>query len=262
MHFTEHTGRNHDQIMAYQPRWYRDRMQPSGLIGFRVVEKETDLMIYALRDLTDQAKQSVSYYRSILQNHNEDRFFASLEPIEAKPSMHPFLVHMIEASQKAVVGPMACVAGAIAQYVGISLMRYSSELIIENGGDLFIATSCERKIGIYAGSSPLSNQLALRINPESTPNGICASSGTFGHSTSFGKADAVVIMAKDALFADAMATAICNRVQTPDDITMALEIVKAYSEVQGACVIAGDRIGVWGSLDLIPIQFDNRTNCQ
>lgn len=238
--------------MAFEHRWYRDQMHPSDLVGFHVVYRETDLMVYALEDLTDLAMRSVSYYRSILQRHTDDRFFNSLEPIEAQPSLHPFLAHMIEASQKAGVGPMACVAGAIAQYVGIALLEFSTELIIENGGDLFIATSCERKVGIYAGRSPLSNQLALKIKPESTPTGICTSSGTFGHSTSFGKADAVVIIAKDTLLADALATAVCNHVKTHDDIGSALEMAKPFSDVQGACVIAGDRIGAWGKVELTP----------
>ena len=89
------------------------------------------------------------------------------------------------------VGPMAAVAGAIAEFVGEELLAYSPEVIIENGGDIYIKSLKKRVVGIYAGNSPLTGKIGLEIEGKETPIGICTSSGTVGHSLSFGRADAV-----------------------------------------------------------------------
>jgi len=157
---------------------------------------------------------------------------------------------MCEAAKKADVGPMAAVAGAIAELTGYELLKYSKEVVIENGGDIFIKTDSVRKIGIYAGNSPLSQKLALKIQPEQTPAGVCTSSGTVGHSLSFGKADAVVIAARDAFLADAVATSTANKVKTPRDIEFALNYASTIDGVFGAVIIIEDKIGAWGEIEL------------
>jgi ApbE superfamily uncharacterized protein (UPF0280 family) len=157
---------------------------------------------------------------------------------------------MCEAAQKASVGPMAAVAGAIAEMTGYELLKYSDEVIVENGGDIFIKTGTARKIGIYAGNSPLSEKLALRILPEQTPAGVCTSSGTVGHSLSFGKADAVVIISRDTFLADAVATSTGNKVKTTDDIEYALNYASKIAGILGTVIIIGDKIGAWGDIEL------------
>ncbi len=124
---------------------------------------------------------------------------------------------MAEAAEKAGVGPMAAVAGAIAEYVGRELLPFSREVIVENGGDIFLKTQKTRSIGIYAGeSSPFTGKLALRIEPKDTPLGICTSAGTVGHSLSFGKCDAAILVSPSASLADAAATAVGNLIQSAD----------------------------------------------
>jgi uncharacterized protein len=157
---------------------------------------------------------------------------------------------MIEAGQKANVGPMASVAGAVAEFVGKELLEFSPEVIIENGGDIFMKVNSRKVVGIYAGESPLTGKIGLEINPQETPLGICTSSGTVGHSLSFGAADAVVIVAESAVLADAAATALCNMVKKPADINPAIEAGHNISGLKGIVIIMGGDIGVWGSIKL------------
>jgi ApbE superfamily uncharacterized protein (UPF0280 family) len=145
---------------------------------------------------------------------------------------------------------MAAVAGAMAESVSRDLLELSQEVIVENGGDIYLATSRERTIGIYAGSSPLSLKLGIVLQPEDTPLGICTSSGTVGHSLSFGRADAVCILSKSAALADAAATAVGNRVQEGKDIDRGLEKGKEIEGVLGTLIIVGEKVGVWGDIRL------------
>ena len=124
-----------------------------------------------------------------------------------------------EAADKVDVGPMAAVAGAIAEHVGKELLPFSREVIVENGGDIFLRIIKARSIGVYAGeTSPFSGKIGLEISPEQTPLGICASSGTVGHSLSFGGSDACIVLSHSTALADAAATAIANLIGYADDI--------------------------------------------
>jgi ApbE superfamily uncharacterized protein (UPF0280 family) len=158
---------------------------------------------------------------------------------------------MIEAGRRAGVGPMAAVAGAIAEYVGRDLLGYSNEVIVENGGDIFLAMTDPATIAILAGSSPLSNRLGLRADFPQGSVGICTSSGTVGHSLSLGAADAVVVLSESTALADAVATALGNKVGDGADIEAALAAGKAIEGVLGLVVIVGARLGVWGQVELV-----------
>ena len=161
---------------------------------------------------------------------------------------------MMAASARAAnVGPMAAVAGAIAELVGRKLLEFSDEVIVENGGDIFIKTSRKRLVGIYAGSSPFTGKLAIEIGPEGTPMGICTSSGTVGPSLSLGLADAAIVLSASAALADAAATSIGNLVKSPDDIPAALEHGQSINGVMGILLIAGERMGIWGDIKLVKL---------
>lgn len=148
---------------------------------------------------------------------------------------------------------MAAVAGAVAEWVGKAIAKRSRDVIVENGGDIFMRSSRVRKVGIFAGDSPLSNRVALEIRPEQTPLGICTSSGKVGPSLSFGKADAVVVLSPSVSLADAVATACGNLVQTTDDLERALKLASEIPGVSGILVIKDDRLAVWGSIKLLPM---------
>jgi ApbE superfamily uncharacterized protein (UPF0280 family) len=150
---------------------------------------------------------------------------------------------------------MAAVAGAIAESVGASLQAFSRNVIVENGGDVFLATERETTVGVFAGKSPLSMQLGLRIPPDQTPCGLCTSSGQVGPSLSFGQADAVTVWACSTALADAAATALANRVVEPGDIEPTLDVARSTEGLKGALVVLRDRIGVWGPIDLVRLNY-------
>jgi ApbE superfamily uncharacterized protein (UPF0280 family) len=235
-----------------EPRIYRNWSEDRDLISFTVIVKETDLFIRANANLQDAARQLVTRYRQQIQSYIRQYplFLTAMEPLPVNREAPDIVRDMIQAGQKAGVGPMAAVAGAIAEYVGRELLALSPEIIVENGGDLYLSLLKTRKIGIFAGKSPLTGKIGLEVAPESTPLGICTSSGTVGPSISFGKADAAVAVSPSAILADAAATAIGNRVKQAGDIGSALEFSRGIEGLTGALVIVGEKLGAWGSIKL------------
>jgi len=161
---------------------------------------------------------------------------------------------MVSAGEAAGVGPMAAVAGAIAAQVGRELLESGHRVIVENGGDIFLKTDEPVVVGIYAGRSPLSMRIGLRIHPEGRAMAVCTSSGTVGHSVSFGNADAVCVIGASCALADAAATAIGNRISSKADIQQAMEFGKRIPGTDGLVVIVKDRIALWGQLELVPLE--------
>ena len=237
---------------AYQPRTYRHPIEDKDLVSFTVAVKETDLFIRAASNLQRKALRMVEKYRGQLEGYIEKypEFQTSLKPLAVSPGAPRIVIDMIEAGQKAGVGPMAAVAGAIAEHVGRELLEFSPEIIVENGGDIFLKISRKRTVGIYAGDSPLTGKIGLEISPRDTPMGICTSSGTVGHSLSFGKADAVVILAESAALADAVATGVGNRVKRPDDVQSAIDFGKDIRGLKGIVIVIGKSVGAWGDVKL------------
>jgi hypothetical protein len=239
--------------MTYEPRTYRHLIKDTDLVSFRVVVKETDLYLRARKNLHRQTLAAIQEYRNSLEDYirSHPLFMHSLEPLEVDQQAPRIAKMMAGAAWAAGVGPMAAVAGAMAELVGGNLLEYSDEVIVENGGDIFIKTLKKRLVGIYAGDSPFSGKLAIEIGPEKTPMGICTSSGTVGPSLSLGLADAAIVLSSSAALADAAATAIGNLVKSPDDIPSALEHGQAVNGVTGILLIAGEQMGVWGDITLI-----------
>lgn len=239
----------------HEQRIYRERMHAGGLVSFQVAVKETDLYISACTKLKKEAESAVRRYRKDLEDFivKQPMFESTLTPYEVPDTAPDIVKTMAEAARKASVGPMAAVAGAIAEYVGNDLLCFSEQVIVENGGDLFIHTLRPRKIAIYAGRSPLSNKIGLEISPDQSPLGICTSAGTIGHSLSFGSADAVVVVSKNTAFADAKATAIGNKIHKVEDIERALELASATKDTIGIIIIKDDQLGAWGKVRLTPL---------
>jgi hypothetical protein len=230
-------------------------MAAEGLVSFDVRVKETDLLVCATHNLSAKAHELVIYYRAVIEEFIErfPVFKTSFAPIEVPKNAPDIIKSMADAAKSAGVGPMAAVAGAISEYVGRALLEHSDEVIVENGGDIFIKSNKDRKMGIYAGESPLSNRLAVAVKVEDTPLGICTSSGSVGHSTSFGKADAVVIFSVDTSLADALATRVGNMVRTKEDIGKAIDFAQTVPGVEGVIIVIGDGLGGWGKFEFVPV---------
>lgn len=239
----------------YQKREYRDWIEPEDLISFQVVEYETDLYISADKNLYSVALTSIKQYRKQLETYinKHPEFKESFTPIAIDNNAPSIIKEMGLAAIRANVGPFAAVAGAVAEYVGKDLLEYSSQVIVENGGDIFISSTKDRIIGLYAGSSPLTGKIGLKINKNLMPIGICTSSGTVGHSISFGKADAVVIISKSTSLADAVATASANLIQTADDIVKSINFAKNIDGIIGIMAVKGPHMGVWGDFEVVEL---------
>jgi len=236
----------------YQPRTYRHWIKDKDLASFNIVVKETDLYIRASTNLRRKAYQLVLKYRHKLERYIEQHptFLTSLTPLPVDEKA-PLIVKEMSASAARVgVGPMASVAGAIAEFVGSELLAFSPEVIVENGGDIYLKSLKKRLIGIYAGKSPLTDKISLEIDGKETPMGICTSSGTVGHSLSYGKADAVIALSKSATLADATATAIGNLIVQPSDIPNGIEFAKGIEGLMGVVIIKGDKVGLWGKVKI------------
>jgi ApbE superfamily uncharacterized protein (UPF0280 family) len=233
---------------SYRERIYRRRATAGRLVSFQVQVRQSDLYVRAQRDLTEAARASLIKQRAGLESYAaaHPAFLEALTPLPADPLAPPLVQAMLEAGRATGTGPMAAVAGAIAEAVARDLLPASPEVVVENGGDIFLSTLTECTVAIFAGRSPLSERVGLLIRPNLSPLSICTSSGTVGHSLSFGRADAAVAIAASGALADAAATAIGNAVASPQAVEAGLAVAKGITGLWGAVVICGERLGAWG----------------
>jgi ApbE superfamily uncharacterized protein (UPF0280 family) len=229
-------------------------MNSPDLVSFEVCFLETDLRIHAQSDLSIETEKLVKKCRRILDDYItvDPQFLTSLTPYNIRKNSHILIKQMAKAAEITGVGPMAAVAGAFAEHIGRDLLDRSSEIIVENGGDVFINSSKERLVGIYAGKSRLSRQIGLRVKA-SNGIGICTSSGTVGHSFSYGSIDAAVVVAQNTALADAAATALGNIVKSESDLTKAISVAEHIPKIEGVILILKEEMAVWGNLDLIEL---------
>lgn len=237
----------------FQRRFYRDWGSPKDLHSLRLVVKETDLEIFTDKIVDKNwLLEKISKYRSQIEAYisKDERFLTSLKPIGVELRASPIVREMARVSKKANVGPMAAVAGAICQFLSKDLARLGcKEIIIENGGDIYIRSAKERLIGIYTGKSKFLPAATIRLKPKDGPLGIAASSGTIGHSLSFGLADSVVILARNASLADAAATATGNLVRTKKDLERAISFARSIRGVRAAIIVIKDNFISWGKVE-------------
>jgi hypothetical protein len=182
-----------------------------------------------------------------IERHGE--FREALEPVRLLDDAPEVARRMGRAADIVGVGPMAAVAGAMAQMAVEAAMRAGSdEAIVDNGGDIYVQTRRAVTIGLYTGIEGLDGRLGFVVEADDTPVAICSSSGMMGHSFSKGKCDLCTVAAKDASIADAAATLGANLVQEAGDVDGALEQVEAIAEVDGVMIVKGDRVGLVGRL--------------
>lgn len=236
-------------------RLYRNWIAADGLVSYTVTIDSTDLHVRTDRDLRSEALASAATHRHSVQDYirTHPRFATSLEPQPADNDAPGLVREMATAARIAGVGPMAAVAGAIAEAVGRDLLQYSDEVVVENGGDVFIATRVGRTVGLYAGQSILTGRIGLTIQPEDCPLGICTSSGTFGHSLSLGGADSCTVIARSAAVADALATALCNRIRRASDLADVLDPSGMPAEALGVLAVVEGQVGMHGAIRLVPL---------
>ena len=223
---------------------------------------EIDLKQTHIRLRTDLPNHNLNeyiiYIRNELENYllKDQDFLLALEPIKRDGNLPLIVKTMVESSNIADVGPMACVAGTISEmsldYLIANDSRYS---IIENGGDIAMINDEEVLCGIYSNNEVLGNDIAFKIKSRKRPLGICTSSGKIGHSISFGTSDSVTVISKSASIADGLATRIANEINgesSEDKVSNGLECGEDYKEFfEGALIISDDHVGTIGKLPKI-----------
>ena len=242
--------------IEYEERKYRNLIEGKDLISFQVKEAESDLYIRANQELSFYTRQMLSNFRGQIESYIDSHplFKSTLLPYSQDKKAPEIIKSMIHTTALCGVGPMAAVAGAIAEFVGKELLSYSSEVIIENGGDIFIKSNKVRKVSIFAGRSSLSQRIVLKIKAKENYLGVCTSSGTVGPSLSFGQADAVTVISNSVLLADAAATAVGNIIKTQKVIEQGIIFAQKIKGVKGVVIIKDDKMGLWGDINFAVVK--------
>lgn len=247
---------------SYADRSYRKLASESGLVSTTLRIEETDLHILAESDVKVAATNLILQYRSQLEKYilKNPSFSATLDPLVTDKISPPLVKAMLQAGIQAGVGPMAAVAGTIAEYVGIGLMKDGChEVMVENGGDIFLNRSRDCSVAIFAGESPLSYKVGVRLSADKMPVGICTSSGTVGHSLSLGDADSVTVVASSTPLADAAATRLGNEVGRgrggEAGLKNALDKAGEIEGIRGVVVICDELMGAWGDVELVKLDL-------
>jgi hypothetical protein len=231
---------------------YRNRVKNKEKYTYRVVYENTEFIISSNRDIKSNIEQPLrDIYRDLeFVIERDPAFLKSLSPITIKEFYPVTIRKMCDLSLEFNVGPMAAVAGTVNDYIASSLSVSVENLIIENGGDVYIRSSRDVTTGIYVNNPYYKDGLLIKIKASSTPCGLCSSSGTFGHSLSLGKCDLAAVLSGSSISADAAATAIANSVKNSEDVEKALNKYKGFDSILGILIIKDDRIGIWGEFEL------------
>lgn len=214
---------------------------------------------YAYRDANfniccdefDVVTAEIIKQRNILEEYimGHSEFAETLEPLAVVPGAPDVAQRMAAAADVVGVGPMAAVAGVMAQMAAeAGLAAGAPEAIIDNGGDIFIFARDPVTVRLYAGRGSLGGNLAFRVEADDTPLAVCSSSGKMGRSMSLGDCDLATVVSKDAGLADAAATLAANLVRVKEDIEHALNFINAISGVDGVLIVKDDAVGLQGRL--------------
>lgn len=240
-------------------RTYRKQFNSLRFSSFEVKYKETDLWIGIdtasfKEEMKTLAATKTEELRKKLDTYIEmEPFFKkSLKPFSPAETAPTEAKAMAAATEIAGVGPMAAVAGLFAREIGEAILQNFSveEMVIENGGDIFAVIKNEIVLSVFAGESPLSERIGLVIPADTGKIGICTSAGTVGPSISFGKADAVVVICKDAVLADAFATGFGNKVKSPNDVEKVINQSEKFPEILSMLIVCDDKVGIRGDFEI------------
>lgn len=242
-----------------EQRTYRSQFNTNRFTGFEIKHQETDLWIGVdpesfKNEMKEAAQVKIKSLHWKLEEYikTEPFFKKSLKPFVPADHAPPEAVEMAGAAEKAGVGPMAAVAGLFIRELANEIFQNFSvnEMVIENGGDICAQLKNELVISVFAGDSILSERIGLVIPAEAGFVGICTSAGTVGPSLSYGKADAVVVIAENPLVADAFATAFGNKVKSPNDVEKVINQAEKYSEILSLLIICEDQVGIRGDYEI------------
>jgi hypothetical protein len=247
-----------DHVRGYRKRTARHADE----VVFQVVVEETDLWVTAraglpglpdLADLPDRIAAYVTELRGQIKAWMllAPNFRTSLVPVPTPDSAPEVARRMAHGADIAGVGPFAAVAGTVAQMVAERFAPISPDIIVENGGDIYICSRRDRVVGLLP--DPASGEMiGVVVKAADCPVSLCSSSATIGHSLSLGVGDIAAVRARDASLADAAATLFGNMLQGPDDVARVTERAAAMAHlgIEGVYAQCGGRVGIWGNMEL------------
>lgn len=242
-----------------ETRTYRKQFSAQRFRSLTVNYKDTDLWIGIdppsfHPKIEEVARETVRKLRLEMEQYlmTDPEFGKTFLPYESKPNAPEIVQILAAAGKQAGTGPMAAVAGAFSEQLGKVLLEQFniSELVIENGGDIFLKLEHDLVLSVFAGKSALSEKIGLVIPASASPLGVCTSAGTVGPSVSFGKADAVMIACRNTALADAFATAFANRVKSPEHVQQTVENSAEFTEILAMVAICGDKLGIRSNFEI------------
>ncbi len=255
-------------------RQYRERCAPrQGERVFQIVRGESDLRILVGGGQEEQTQQELAAHMcQTLERLRADvsswarvypEFRTSLAPLPLPENAPQVIQRMYAGAALAAVGPFAAVAGTISQMLVEAHKEQFSDIIVENGGDVYMHSSKERVVALLAQPQSVENAedsahdgtayLGLRFTEQDFPLALCASSATIGHSLSLGRGELAVVRARDGALADAVATAMGNRLKGASSVQQALDFGQSIEGVEGLFVQCDDALGLWGAMELVAL---------
>ena len=235
----------------YEERLYRQHITSN--FGIEVTYQESDLYISTDKKISVSSAREIvkKYYNQISAYIKENPLFqSSLSPAKPNEKDPDIIKEMAKCSQITGIGPFSSVAGAIAQFVGKELLEFANEVVVENGGDIFLMVTKNKKIGVHIGGDFKYPPLTINLGKRNSPFGVASSSSSFGDSLSFGKADLVTVIADSAIIADGFATSIANCVKKKDDIPKIFDTHKKNKYINGLLIAFEGNIHLWGQIEL------------
>ncbi|MDD3232641.1 MAG: UPF0280 family protein [Candidatus Methanomethylophilus sp.] len=227
----------------------------------RIVMGETCIDAVTDHKYLSEAEALAAEARTIVTSkiENSPEFGSSYKPVKSRIDDVPLISRMCTASELAGVGPMASVAGAVATYVLNGLIRDGCEYaVLDNGGDVALISDREVFVGLFTGRNDL--ECALHLTRTCGILGVCSSSGTFGHSISFGRSDICSVISEDPILADACATRLGNLVSETADLQPAAEYICTIKGVKGCIASIAGNITICGDVpELVSVGQENHT---
>lgn len=253
------------QKIPYTLRSYRAASARSGEKTFQAVIEESDLWITcgkayldAAGDLPARVMEKLRDIRSVLKAwlRLQPEFGPSLVPVAVPESAPDIIKEMARGGERWQVGPMAAVAGAVAEEIARAFMDESPDFLVENGGDIFMASRRERTVALLPDPENAAG-IGIKLKASLFPLSVCSSSSTIGHSLSFGNGELVTVIAGDASMADAAATYLCNKLKSPRDLEGILREAEEAPEIIGLFASCQGQMGLWGDVELVVIDNKN-----
>jgi len=208
-----------------------------------------EAILQSVKDVKRHREELLKYIR----RHPDFQY--ALKPVKVTKHAPRIVKKMTKASRIADVGPMASVAGALADLGLESMLKCGARVaVIENGGEIAAFTEQPIYVTIVSSCLDVSGKIGFYITRENCPIGIATSSGKTNHAISFGEADSATVVADNSSLADAAATAICNSIlggDVRDSIKRGLQKSMEIQGIRGALVIREGQVGLAGKLPTI-----------